>query len=131
MPYRHALPPCTVCQHALGAERCARCREPLCLEHLPLAHEGRCHACEHDYQSALAKLPLGRWWCTGFACALPMFLVLIGPVQGSWRHRVWVWGAFGASIAIVEALVITLVAAALLATALVHLRLHLQRRAFL
>jgi hypothetical protein len=90
-----------------------------------------CEPCEDDFRSQLAAIRLRRWWWAGFACVWPAFLILTGPVQASWRGRVWVWGAFSASIAIVEALLMTLVAGVLVASAFVHLRVHVERRSFL
>jgi hypothetical protein len=119
-----------MCDSEVAAAICARCRGPLCFEHLAPA-SGRCVDCEHDLQRSLASLPLGRWWAAGFALALPTFYLLAVPLQEGWRRRVWAWGAFSAGVAVLEAFLLSVVLAGMLASALVELRKRWQRRSFL
>lgn len=111
------------------AARCRRCEKALCLEHVPSA--GRCcSTCEQAYQEELAELPLWRWWWSGFAMAWPLLPLCLGPLQGAWRDRMWVWGALPTGLAMVEASIMTFVLGWALAQAAVAGRRLLHRRRF-
>ncbi|MCA9619956.1 MAG: hypothetical protein KC731_13115 [Myxococcales bacterium] len=137
MPYRLRAEPCSQCDLEAGAAvamgpvtRCRRCESALCLEHVPVA-EACCLHCEARYHDERAALPLAWLRGAGFAAALPLFGYLVGPLQGAWRERMWVWGALPTGLAMVEAAVMTVVLGLLAGEAVVQLAVSRHRRRFL
>jgi hypothetical protein len=89
-----------------------------------------CPTCEQAYQEELADLSLTRWWWSGFAVAWPLMPLCIGPIQGAWRNRMWVWGALPTGLAMVEAALMTFVFGLAIAEGAVWWRKRRHRRQF-
>jgi hypothetical protein len=76
----HDTEQCSVCQAPTHGDRCVRCGQPVCIQHLPSEHE-RCWGCEgtyHDRRSGRGDrlafwLPFGVVWLV-FAIAAPTLL---------------------------------------------------------
>lgn len=103
---------------------CEACQAALCLPHSAWLSDRRCTDCQHAFQQRLARIRHWKWRALGLVLALPLFPLIVGPLQGGWRHRMWVWGALPTSFAMLDALIMT----AVLGVALGHLFLSMRRR---
>ncbi len=123
MPYRLPVSLCSRCDDDAHL-RCDACQAALCLTHAAWLSDRRCTDCQHAFQKSLARIQQWKWRALGVALALPAFPLIVGPLQGGWRDRMWVWGALPTTFAMFDALLMT----AMLGVALGQLFIAWRRR---
>lgn len=121
-------PHCIECRTAENlTDRCRRCAEPVCMEHVPLGGR-RCAACELVYLERRGRIRTRVWAALGFALPWPLYLALLPsiPEAGSGGMR-----AITTGIPKLDFLIMTLVASYALGRGVAALRLAAARRRFL
>ncbi len=124
------LDQCVICSSASVFERCARCRDPFCMEHAAIG-DTRCVACEVQFAGQVDRVRFRRWFLVPFAAIWLVYWMLVDVIRTTYPRSSGGYRAITTGSPIVDAFCIALLASIVSGITAVRVRRYLLRRRFL